>query len=163
MFNKKKSVPTVEERTVHNMKVGDIVTYDLEDYQVVGRLDYNDHGFKWTAYQLQGDQNTIWLSVEMDDELELGIYRKVPSLKLTEPIPKDIAYDGVKYHLNEQGSARIKGTGRCQNVDGMTIDYYDFSDDEEEQFLSVEKWGSQIEVSSGYEIEEYEIKILAGS
>ncbi|MBM7649431.1 hypothetical protein JOC78_002384 [Bacillus ectoiniformans] len=162
LFNKNKEVPKVEERTVMNLKTGDIVTYDLQDYQVVGKLHYNDSGYSWDAYQLQGEGETLWLGVELDDELELGMYKTV-KFSLEEPIPKKVTYEGRTYHMEEHGTAYVKGEGRSQNVHGKEMKYYDFEDDTEEHFLSVEVWGSEVEVSYGYEIEEYEIKILAGS
>lgn len=160
--SKEKSRPAVEERTVMNLKVKDIITYDLEDYEVVGKLSYNDHGFKWYAYQLQGMNKVIWLSVEMDDELELGIYEK-STLKLQEPLPKKIELDGVTYYQDEYGSAVVKGEGRSQNVDGVQCRYFSYYDEEDEKALSIEIWGNEIEASTGYDIEEYEIKIIAGS
>jgi hypothetical protein len=162
LFGKKVEVPVVEERTVLTIKVGDIVAYDLEDYEVVGKLIYHDHGFEWIAYQLQGPSKTIWLSAEMDDELGVAIYEKIP-LKLHEPLPKELVHDGIKYYLDESGIARVRGEGRGKNVNNLECKYFDYCDDDEEQFLSVEVWGSEVEVSYGYEIEEYEIKIIAGS
>ncbi len=159
--SKEQTSPTVKERTVSNIQVGDIVTYDLEDYQVVGKLTYNDDGFEWTAYQLEGAK-TLWLSVEMDDELEVGMYETV-KMKLSEPIPKKVEHDGVTYHLDEKGTARVTGEGRGANVNNMYCRYFDYCDKEEEHFLSVEIWGSEIEVSYGFEIEDYEIKIIAGN
>ncbi|MBD1380299.1 DUF4178 domain-containing protein [Metabacillus arenae] len=162
LFGKKDTPKPVVERNMFNLQMEDIVTYDLEDYTVVSKLSYDDHGFKWHAYQLEGMSRTIWLSVEMDDELNLGIYEKV-KMKLTLPIPKKIEHDGTYYYLDESGSAKVYGVGRGQNVNGITCEYFDFCDEEEERFLSVEKWGSEIEVSSGYEIEEYELKIIASN
>ncbi|HZG73551.1 MAG TPA: DUF4178 domain-containing protein [Chondromyces sp.] len=162
LFKREKAVPKVQERTVLNLQVGDIVSYDLQDYQVVGKLRYNDSGYTWDAYQLQGDTGTIWLGVELDDELELGIYKTV-KLHLSEPIPKKVNYDGRTYHLEEQGTAHVTGEGRGQNVHGKQVKYFDFADPSEEHFLSVEVWGTEVEVSYGYEIEEFELKILAGS
>jgi Domain of unknown function (DUF4178) len=161
LFGKKKSVPKpVEERNMFNLQLDDIVTYDLEDYKIVGKISYDDHGFKWYAYQLEGVSRTIWLSVEMDDELYLGIYEKI-KLKLQKPLPKKIEYNGTVYYLDESGSAKVTGIGRNQNINGMICEYYDYCDEEEEKFLSVEIWGSEIEVSAGYEIEQYELKIIA--
>ncbi|MBP3952432.1 DUF4178 domain-containing protein [Bacillus suaedae] len=162
LFGKKEtSAPTVKERTVENIQVGDIVEYDLADYHVVGKLTYNDHGFEWTAYQLEGAK-TIWLSMEMDDELYVGIYEKQTE-KLQEPLPKELTYEGVKYHLDESGTAHVKGEGRGANVNNIQCRYFDYCDKDEENFLSVEIWGSEIELSYGYPIEHYEIKIIAGS
>jgi hypothetical protein len=162
LFTKKEERPIVQERTVFNLQTNDIVTYELEDYQVVGKLSYSDHGFTWHAYQLQSTDRVIWLSVEMDDELELGIYEKC-KLKLTEPIPKEINFEGTTYYLEEQGVAQVSGVGRGQNVNGATCKYFGFCDEEEEAFLSVEIWGSEVEVSKGYSVEEYELKIIASN
>lgn len=163
LFGKKeKEQPKVEDRTVFNIQVGDIITYDLEDYEVVGTLTYNNQGYKWYAYQLQASTSTIWLSAEMDDELELGIYKTVKE-KLSKPIPKEVTIEGTKFYQDESGKAHVSGTGRGSNLNGQHVEYYDFSDEDEEEFLSVEVWGTEVEVSKGYEIEEYEIKILAGS
>ena len=161
LFGKKEQdVPVVKERNVFTIEVGDIVAYDLEDYEVVGKLTYNDSGFEWIAYQLESPSGTVWLSAEMDDQVYLGIYEKI-KLKLDEPIPKEIEYNGTRYYLDESGLARVKGEGRGKNVNDMNCRYFDYEDEEEEKYLSVEIWGSEIEVSSGYDINEYEIKIIA--
>ncbi|WP_408010321.1 DUF4178 domain-containing protein [Pseudalkalibacillus sp. A8] len=163
LFNKKeKEIEKVEERNVFNIQIDDIITYDLEDYQVSGKLIYNDRGYEWYAYQLVGAKDTIWLSAEMDDELELAIY-KSSKVKLTEPIPNKVTVDQTEYHLEEKGTASVRGEGRGRNVNGQEVKYFDFSNQTEDHFLSVEIWGSEIEVSSGYEIESYEIKIIAAS
>lgn len=162
LFRKKDQKPIVSERTFFNIQIGDIISYELEDFEVVGKLSYDDHGFKWYAYQLQGDQKSIWLAVEMDDELELGIYEKV-NIKLKEPLPESIDHDGITYELVEQGTAFVSGEGRGNNVDGKKVKYMDYCDDLEEKFLSIEIWGSDVEVSTGYEIDDFDIKIIAGS
>lgn len=162
LFKKKEVKPEVVERDFFNIQINDIITYNLEDYQVAGKLVYNDYGYEWYAYQLVGASETIWLSAEMDDELELGIY-KTSKEKLSQPIPKQVKVNGTSYSLTEEGTAKVRGEGRGSNVSGREVNYYDFSNDEEDRFLSVEVWGSEVEVSEGYEIEEYEIKIIAAS
>lgn len=162
LFQRKTEEPTVKDRTPLSIKVGDIVTYDLVDYEVVGKITYRDHSYVWYDYQLLEGKNSIWLSAEMDDELELGIYKSI-KLPISEPFPKSIEYDGTMYYLDEEGHAQVIGEGRSQNINGRTTHYADYCDEEEESFLSIETWGSETEVSVGYEIEEYEIKIIAGS
>ncbi|WP_046175807.1 DUF4178 domain-containing protein [Domibacillus indicus] len=156
------NVPEAEERTLLTLRVGDFVTYDLVDYEVTGKIHYNDSGYTWDAYQLAADGKTHWLSVELDDELEVGMYEtiRLPGL---EPGTKKVSHEGRTYYLEEQGRAYVKGEGRSENVHGKNVDYYDYTDDSEEHFLSVEVWGGDVEVSYGYEIEEYEVTILAGS
>lgn len=157
-----KQAPQVEKRTLRNLRVKDFVTYDLVDYEVAGKIHYNDSGYQWDAYQLVSASKSIWLSVEMDDELEVGIYEKfrIPGL---EPGTKQVTHDEKIYYLEEQGRAYVTSEGRSQNVNGAEMDYYEYVDESGESFLSVEVWGGEVEVSKGSEIEEYEITILAAS
>lgn len=157
-----KQEPKIEKRTLQNLRVGDFVSYDLVDYEVTGKIHYNDGGYTWDAYQLASASKTIWLSVEMDDQLEVGIYEKI-RLPGIEPGTKQIMYEDSPYFLEEQGRAYVQGEGRSQNVNGREMDYYEYVDKSGEAFLSIEVWGSEVEVSSGYEIEEFEVTILAGS
>lgn len=159
---KDKETPAVEKRTLRNLRVKDFVAYDLMDYEVVGKIHYDDSGYTWDAYQLVSAGKSIWLSVEMDDELEVGIYEKIRIPRL-EPGKKEISHDGKTYFLEEQGRARVTSLGRSENVNGAEMAYYEYVDEAGESFLSVEVWGGEVEVSKGYEIEEYEITVLAGS
>ncbi|RLL48517.1 DUF4178 domain-containing protein [Oceanobacillus piezotolerans] len=165
LFSKKKqSAPAPKERNALNIKVGDIITYDLRDYEVVGKITYRDGSYEWLSYQLleDGGHNTIWLAAEMDDELELGIYKRI-QLPVSTPYPKKLVHEGKAYYLEEEGTARVLGEGRSKNLQGMETHYGDYEDDEGESFLSLESWGTEIEVSIGYSIEPYELKIIAGS
>ncbi|WP_243646894.1 DUF4178 domain-containing protein [Scopulibacillus darangshiensis] len=139
-----------------------MITYELEDYQIVGKLTFNDHGYQWHEYQLEGTNDTIWVNVELDDELEVSVYKKI-KLKLSEPIPDKIESDGIAYYLDEKGTANVSGQGRSANVSGQQVTYYDFCDKEDEHYLSVEIWGGDIEVSQGQAAEDYDFNIIAGS
>lgn len=162
LFSNKKETPEVKERTVLNIQIGDIITYDLVDYEVVGKITYRDGSYEWYAYQLLEGDSTKWLSAEMDDELELGIYETV-KLPVSMPFPKKLEYEGATYFKDEEGEAKVTGEGRSQNINGRTTRYADYVADNEESYLSLEAWGSEVEVSYGYDIESYEIKIIAGS
>jgi hypothetical protein len=154
--------PAVRERNALSIQVGDIVEYDLVTYEVVGKITSRQGNYEWFDYQLVEGDTILWLSAEMDDELELGIYKKIP-LAVSKPYPKELTYEGRKYFLDEQGEARVVGEGRSRNVNGSTVHFADYYDEEEEHFLGLEGWGSEIEVSYGYEINTREIKIIAGS
>ncbi|MBO8170305.1 MAG: DUF4178 domain-containing protein [Bacillaceae bacterium] len=158
--NRNDSPPPVQ-RGPLNLRVNDIVTYDLEDYIVVGKITYNDSGYDWHAYHLKGDRESIWLAAEMDDELELGIYRRITT-KITS-VPDTLEINGVTYYQEEHGFARItEAVGQAGARTGQEVEYWDF-ESEDEQYLSVEKWGGDLEISQGIPIEERELKIIAGS
>ncbi|SDB97247.1 protein of unknown function [Terribacillus halophilus] len=154
--------PAVKERHALSIQVGDIVEYDLVTYEVVGKITSRQGNYEWFDYQLVEGDTTLWLSAEMDDELELGIYKKIP-LSVSKPYPKQLSHEGRTYYLDEQGEARVVGEGRSRNVNGSIVHFADYYDEDEEHFLGLEGWGSEIEVSYGYEIKPREIKIIAGS
>ncbi|WP_101844653.1 DUF4178 domain-containing protein [Halobacillus sp. Marseille-P3879] len=162
LFSKQqKDQQEVKERNALNLQIGDIITYDLVDYEVVGKITYRDGGYEWFSYQLLEGRNVKWLAAEMDDELELGIYE---TIKLPmNSFPDKIEYEHTTYHKDEEGEANVVGEGRSQNVNGQTIRYAEYISGDEETYLSLESWGSEVEVSYGFDIEEYELKIIAGS
>ncbi len=162
LFQKKETKPQIKDRTLMSIKVGDMVSYNLADYEVVGKLIYNDHGYQWFEYQLESMEKTIWLNVEMDDDLECSVYEKTKE-KVAEPVPESIDLDGVRYTLDEHGAANVRGEGRSSNVNGMQVQYYDYSDNTEEKYLSVEYWGTDVEVSKGQAADAFDFNIIAGT
>ncbi len=162
LFNKKEEKASVNKRDLLSIEVGDIIEYDLADYEVVGKITYRDGNYKWYSYQLLGEGKNIWLAAEMDDELELGIYEKV-QLPAANDFPEEIVFNSKTYSLDERGQAQVTGEGRSSSLTGQRIHYAEYCDKEEVSFLSVEKWDSDVEASIGYSIERYEIKIIAGS
>ncbi|SES07330.1 protein of unknown function [Gracilibacillus ureilyticus] len=162
LFSKKKEKPTVAKRDPLSIKVGDIIEYDLSDYEVVGKIVYRQGNYEWISYQLLGESDTLWLAVEMDDELELGIYKRI-QLPEASSYPKRFEYEGITYYLDESGQANIRGEGRSSNLTGQVMKYTEYCDDSEEHFISLEDWGSEVEASYGYPIQSFEIKIIAGT
>ncbi|RCW62524.1 DUF4178 domain-containing protein [Saliterribacillus persicus] len=162
LFGKKEEKATVNKRDLLSIQVGDIVEYDLADYEVVGKITYQDGNYKWYSYQLLGESKSIWLAAEMDDELELGIYEKI-QLPVANDFPKEVVFNNKTYALDESGHAQVTGEGRSDSLTGQQIHYAEYCDDEEESFISVEDWDSDVEASIGYSIEPYEVKIIAGS
>ncbi len=162
LFDKKDNKTVRKERDPLSIEIGDIIVYDLIDYEVVGKITYRQDAYEWISYQLLEGKNIIWLAAEMDDKLELGIYRTI-TLPVKNNFPNQLDYDGKAYHLEERGEARVVGEGRSRNINGKTIFYAEYNDDEETSFISLEDWGNEVEASIGYEIEAYELKIIAGS
>ena len=152
-------------RTLLNLQVGDIVQYDLLDYYVVGLIIYNDRGYKWSAYQMEAEGKRIWLAVEQDDALEVGIYEPV-KLDMGDklPLPDKISYKGKTFYLDEEGEAAIvEVMGEAGAAAGQRIKYWEYEDESEDYALSIEQWGGDLEVSYGYYVHPREFNIIAGS
>ncbi|UOQ86287.1 DUF4178 domain-containing protein [Gracilibacillus salinarum] len=162
LFKKEEKKPEVRKRNLLSIEIGDIIEYDLADYEVVGKITYRQNRYEWYSYQLLGEAKTIWLSAEMDDALEIGIYEAI-QLPEANNFPDKLVYQDKRFSLDEKGEANIIGEGRSDSLTGQRIRYAEYCDDEEETFISLEAWNSDVEASIGYSIEEYEIKIIAGS
>ncbi|WP_425447196.1 DUF4178 domain-containing protein [Dethiothermospora halolimnae] len=160
--NKNANVKPQDERNIFNLKVGDIVSIEDVDYEVKGVMKLNDSGWKWTEYKIKDARQTYWLSVEEDDEIEISLSHKVTAIT-TEP-PKKYEYEGVTYYMQEGSEAVVEDVSGKINVSkGDRVDYYEYSDSDDEKLLSIEIWDGQVEMSKGRWIETFEIEIFPGS
>ena len=149
------------ERTLMTIQVGDIVSIDHEDYEVEGRVVFNDDGWKWNEYKLKYGRATYWLSVEEDDDIEIALYKEIKPFT-TEPF-KTTEYEGVKYHLQEGSDAIVYDVeGKINLKNGMPVDYFEYSDLKDEKYLTVEIWDGEVEMSTGIPLEDFQIEIYPG-
>ena len=85
---KPKALPAPSTRTLLTMQVNDIVTHFDADYICEGKLTFKEDGDEWYEYMLVDGSRTVWLSVEEDDRLEVGLFEEVDDLKFTSKPPE---------------------------------------------------------------------------
>lgn len=100
----------------------------------------------------------LWLYAENDDQVKLGLFKKLIADnplygELQKEIPTVINYENNKYSLIEEGNAIIKVEGQIGARDNQQVRYWDFETGNGDQ-ISVEKWGSELEISIGKEVKE---------
>ncbi|WP_432403215.1 DUF4178 domain-containing protein [Wukongibacter sp. M2B1] len=150
-----------EEKNLLNMGVGDIVSIEGVDYEIQAVIRFNDHGWKWTEYKLKDSRKTYWLSVEQDDDIEISLYQEVVAIT-TEPT-KVYEYKDIKYYMQEGSDAIVEDfSGNVSIVKGEQVDYYEYTDEDDEHLLSIEIWDGEVEMSVGRWIEDYNIEIFPG-
>lgn len=147
-------------RTVMNLQVGDIVSYLGADYMVEGRLDYDDEGWTWVTYMLVDGAQIRWLSVEEDDQLEVSLWDEA-NLDLSGKPPEFLEYEGQRFKMVEWGTARVSQTGKTGRKAGLNMEYFEY-EGQGDRYLSVEKWGNEIEVSVGEDINPYGLELYPG-
>lgn len=148
------------ERSIKNLQIGDIVTHFDQDFVVEGRIDYNDSGWPWTCFMLVDGDDVRWLAVEEDDQLEVSIWRET-DVVIQGSVPEFIEFEGEKFRMVERGKARVSQMGQTGTRRGMEMEYYEF-EGQGDRYLSVEKWGQDIEVSVGEDVNPYALEILPG-
>ncbi|WP_293666567.1 DUF4178 domain-containing protein [Tepidibacter sp.] len=149
-------------RNLLNIHVGDIVSIDELDYEVQGLIKYNDHGWRWTEYKLKDGRKTYWLSIEQDDDIEISLYEEV--VAITSTALKVYTYKNIKYYMQEGSDAIVEDLqGNINAIKGEQVDYYEYSDEDDENLLCIEIWNGEIEMSIGRWIEDYNIEIYPRS
>lgn len=158
--------------TLANMKQGYFVDYDMKTWEVVsqGRYDWGsgDITYEW---QLATHDDTIFLERESDDEDYWCISRKLSIRKLDSRVRqsfvesddplKTISFDGKKYYLSETGGALYY---KNNEESGREMFKWDYSDDTEKFWLTVEQWGeNDYELSLGKSVKEYQFSNILPS
>ncbi|RMF61500.1 MAG: DUF4178 domain-containing protein [Calditrichaeota bacterium] len=155
------------------LKVGYYVDYDLKTWVVTAyhRYDYGE-GYWGEEWELTSGREKIYLGREEDDEVEWTVSKKLPIGAIEgdvtrhiiehEDPPNQITVKGKVYYLDESGPAYFYEGGKGEPVGFI---YWDFIDEEDESFVTIEQWGeSEFEASEGYYVEEYQFtNILPGS
>lgn len=149
LFGKKEK--RIQERKPTTIQVGDVISYDDTDYIVKGKVVFADGGAQWYSYKLEDNGEFKWLAVDDEGMIWMGLFEDV-KIRVEEPVPDEIEFDGTTFELDEKGSARASIVGETGRQSGYKVKYWDFCDDDD-RMLSLEKWGDgSIEGSVGIEI-----------
>jgi len=167
-----KETDSITNLNLSSLKPGYYVDYDLKTWEVLARHHYDwgegDISYEW---QLKSHDETIYLSSETDDEVEWTVSRPVAFARLGSNVrkhieehddpPEEIVFDSTKYYLDESGGGHYYKNG---NGPGQAFISWDYVDDTEEKYLSIEQWGEEeFEASTGERVEEYQFtNILPG-
>lgn len=147
--------------SVFGIRVGDVVRFEEVDYLVTNRVAYDEEGFTWQDYMLvdKATGDHVWLSVEEDDGLQLGVFHVVDLGLSMPPVPKTFQHDGVTYRQVERGNARV--VLECEDVRRSNQSHVEFWDYEApgERLLTITRWGDEYEAAAGRCIEAFEVRV----
>jgi hypothetical protein len=140
------------------LKVADVVAYENRDWIVEGTIRLSQDGFQWQEHRLVDGADTLWLSVEDDEGLEVVVWHRSPPGAL-EPGAASITHGGTTYTLEERGSAAYTAEGSTGTATSGQMDFADYANGDER--LSFERWGGDggWEVSTGRVISEHALDI----
>jgi hypothetical protein len=145
---------------VLNLRVGDVVGYDGVDYVIRNRHVYNSHGFKWYSYHLVDvvSGRKFWLDAEDDDELIVAICEPV-QLDLNGRVPSTLHHNREAFYEDEHGFANVLIESEASGPKHSSVEYWDFYNEDDSRFLSVERWGGETEASIGRYIQPFELTL----
>ena len=92
-----------QQRTLFNLRVGDVVQRESRDWIVENTLVFDQKGFQWQEYYLRDGAEGVWLVVVDDDRIELSWMHQVPpeEVSVVFPLRDELVYQGVRYGLSE--------------------------------------------------------------
>lgn len=158
---------------VEDLKKGDLFDYDLETWSVIEEFEY-DWGEECFTKELliQQGQTKKYLTIDIEDGLELIIQEKMPIRTLNEnfvdhlidvqePLKK-VEHKGIKYFKDSKNYGFYRNVNT--NSKGEECICWDFYDADEKNILSIEQWGeSEFEVSIGKVIKRSDISDILPS
>ena len=159
------TVDPISQLFLSDLKKGYFVDYDLKSWEVVSENRYEwgseDVTYEW---QIATHDENLFLEREPDDEDFWTLSSKIPfqsldsqvrhQLTKSETAPETILFEGTTYYLDETGGALFYRDG---SQTGKEVFKWDYCDDSETLWLTVEQWGeNDYELSKGKTVKEYQ-------
>ncbi|MBN2595432.1 DUF4178 domain-containing protein [Labilibaculum sp.] len=152
---------------VTDLDVGFVFEYDLSSWEVQASYEYDwgDNYFS-KEYKINDGSKTLFLSVEDDDEISLGVCDKIKVRELGENVlsdlltdqkpPKSVIYKDKKYFFDQESPGYFNDKARGE--DWVEFISWDFVDESGEYIVTIEQWDEkEFEASAGKAIKEFEI------
>jgi len=148
-----------------------VIVLKGEPFKVTCKNRYEVGSYEWFELKLYSlsDGREIFLEWEYDDKLELAIYDRATTLKelgidkralmeYDDEEEGEFIFEGKKFFYEDSDQAYF-----YEDMAGekKSLYYWDFEDDDEEIFISIEQWDGKYEVAIGYEVTEFDIDILS--
>ncbi|PWK13767.1 DUF4178 domain-containing protein [Tumebacillus permanentifrigoris] len=154
--------PQVVQRTLTNLKIGDIISYDLEDYKVEGVTTYRSGGQVKYGYLLSGPRNG-YLMVEPRESIRVYLYETLDArLENPEAINQEMVYDDVSYFEQARGEFSVNVQGRSA-FNSYDILYWWLHVSDDGGAMLFEWQSGEIIIRVGNKVKPSEVRILPGS
>ncbi|MEZ4367870.1 MAG: DUF4178 domain-containing protein [Kofleriaceae bacterium] len=163
------------ERTVAELRVGDVVILDGRDFLCEGTVGYDEAGHRWLGARVVDAADVRWLYVGVERTGGHGMVRLMTvddSREVSGHPAETIVLGSVRYLQDRRGTATCKLSGDVGGLGGSQAGrpadhaercrwwlYNAVGDDT----LFVEQWGSDLRVLRGHKIAESTIELIPGS
>lgn len=160
------------ERTVRDLRVGDVLTLDGKDYLCEGVVGYDEDGHRWIAGRIVDGTDERWLlvGIERAGGSSLRLLTRDASVDVSGYPADTIVVGDIKYTIDKRGNATCKLTGElgglgkadrpAGHVERCRWWLYGAPGDDT---LVVEQWGSDYRALRGKRVPDTFIDLLPGS
>ncbi len=163
------------ERTVHDLRPGDIIQYNARDYLVEGVVTYDEDGHRWSGGRLVDGRSTLWLIAGMErlgSKTSLRMLIPDEDMEMSGYPPENIVAGKTRFELDTRGTALAKFSGDVGALPGKRGDpsydtvercrwwRYDSAGDDT---MIIEQWSGEYRVLRGHKVESMMIEMIPGS
>lgn len=175
-FGGEKQPDPLKDLTLPRIRVGFFVDYDMKTWEVTAfhRYDWGEGDLTY-EWQLSTFDEIIYLERQPDDEDDWSVSRKCPIGKISPGLgeqivengdpPDQIVFENETYYLDEAGGGLFFKDGDSEDrSEGRHFLKWDFVNDSEDKFISIEQWGEkEFQASTGIPAEEYQFSNILPS
>jgi hypothetical protein len=160
------------ERTIRDLRTGDVLTYEGRDYLVEGVVSYDEDGHRWCAGRMVDGDDARWLVVGMErgGSLVARLVKEDESVDI-EGFPPEVLLVGEhRFALDKRGTATARmtgdtglGTAPAEGIESVERCRWWLYETPGDATLIVEQWGNTYRVLRGDKIGPGLIDLIPGS
>ncbi|RMH39219.1 MAG: DUF4178 domain-containing protein [Deltaproteobacteria bacterium] len=161
------------ERTVRDVRVGDVIQRDGADWVVEGVVQYDEDGHRWRGARLDDGARERWMLVGLDRGGAATVRWLVEreDVQITGYPPEALAVDGATFRQNTRGTATARVMGDAGSLeptapegpDSVTRCRWWSYSAAGSATLVVEQWGDAYRVLHGERLRPDDIELMPGS
>ncbi len=162
------------ERTVRDMRVGDVLTFDNNDFIVEGAVLYDEDGHRWVCGRCvdAGDTRWVMVGLERTGSSTTRILTQDETTQVSGYPPEVMVIGELRFALDKRGTATCQLKGDVGPLGGLHKDrpeghaercrWWLYSAPGDDTMM-VEQWGSDYRVLRGKKVGDATIELMPGS
>jgi len=165
---------TSGERSIREMRVGDVMMMDGRDFLVEGTLGYDEDGHRWIGGRLldAGDVKWLVVGIERAGGATTRLLVQDDAANISGYPPEAIVVGDLRYALDKRGTATCELRGDLGTLGDLKKGHPDghvercrwwLYNAPGDDTLIVEQWGADYRVLRGKKVHEGTIELMQGS
>lgn len=162
------------ERTVQDLRVGDVLTIDARDFICEGAINYDEDGHRWVAGRCVDGKDIKWVMVglERTGSSATRLLALDESTQIAGYPPEALVIGETRFALDKRGTATCSLKGDIGALGGLTKDrpeghtercrWWLYSAPGEDTVV-IEQWGADYRVLKGKKVGDSTIELMPGS
>lgn len=162
------------ERTIRDLRVGDVLTIDARDWLVEGTVLYDEDGHRWTGARIVDGSEVQWVvvGIERVGVAPVRMLRYDTETEIAGYPPEALVIGELRYALDKRGTATCTMKGDVGSLGGMKEKrpeshvercrwwLYNAAGDDT---LVLEQWGGEYRLLRGRKVSGDTIDLIPGS